>query len=253
MADRFPSLDEFDAGQTQARDGADIDLVGDGATADDFISRERAVLGDDADQFASSNDKLATVEDGEDDMLGGDSSFQPSAGGQEILGFESSFPAIDTTNDHMAPGGTITGSTLPYLPGQPQPSLSPVRPESPEPEVIREWRERRDLQIQHRDQVSAERKNKTIEEARQNIDDFYENYNNKKDKEIAKTRREAEEFLQNRDDTTAGGTSWERISKLVDLSGKGVKGGASGSEKQRFREILVSLRKDSKAPGADGY
>ena len=41
--------------------------------------------------------------------------------------------------------------------------------------------------------------------------------------------------------------------KAVDLSGKGVKGGASGSEKQRFREILVNLRKDEKAPGATGY
>lgn len=153
----------------------------------------------------------------------------------------------------MAPGGTITGSTLPYLPGQPQPSFAPARSESPEPEVIREWRERRDLQIQHRDQVSAEKKEKTIQEARENIDDFYENYNNKKEKEIAKTRKEAEDFLENRDDTTAGGTSWERIAKLVDLSGKGVKGGASGSEKQRFRELLLSLRKDEKAPGATGY
>jgi hypothetical protein len=153
----------------------------------------------------------------------------------------------------MAPGGTITGSSLPYLPGQPQSSFAPARSDSPEPEVIREWRERRDLQIQHRDEVSAERKNKTIDEARQNIDDFYDNYNNKKEKEVAKTRREADEFLKSRDDTTAGGTSWERISKLVDLSGKGAKGGASGSEKQRFREILVSLRKDEKAPGATGY
>jgi hypothetical protein len=92
-----------------------------------------------------------------------------------------------------------------------------------------------------------------VDEARQNIDDFYDNYNNKKEKEVAKTRKEAEEFLKNRDDTTAGGTSWERISKLVDLSGKGTKGGASGSEKQRFREILISLRKDEKAPGATGY
>jgi hypothetical protein len=154
---------------------------------------------------------------------------------------------------HMAPGGTITGSTLPYLPGQPQSTFAASRSDSPEPDIIREWRERRDLQIQHRDEVSAERKNKTIDEARQNIDDFYDNYNNKKDKEVAKTRKEAEEFLANRDDTTAGGTSWERIAKLVDLSGKGVKGGASGSEKQRFREILLSLRKDEKAPGATGY
>lgn len=118
---------------------------------------------------------------------------------------------------------------------------------------MREWRERRDLQIQHRDEVSAERKQKTIKDAQQNIDDFYDNYNNKKEKSLAQTRKEAEEFLANRDDTTAGGTSWERIAKLVDLSGKGVKGGASGSEKQRFRELLLSLRKDEKAPGATGY
>jgi hypothetical protein len=56
--------------------------------------------------------------------------------------------------------------------------------------------------------------------------------------------------LEKRDDTTAGGTSWDRISKLVDLSGKGTAGNASG--KERFRELLVSLRKDEKAPGASG-
>ena len=153
----------------------------------------------------------------------------------------------------MAPGGTITGSTLPFLPGQPQPSFTPQRSDSPEPEVIREWRERRDLQTQHRDELSTERKGQTIKKAQEDIDEFYENYNNKKDKEIARTKKDAEEFLANRDDTTAGGTSWERIAKLVDLSGKTVKGGASGSEKQRFREILLSLRKDDKAPGATGY
>ncbi|KAJ4374924.1 Clathrin light chain [Neocucurbitaria cava] len=253
MADRFPSLDEIDAGHTQARgEATNFDLVGDSNGTDDFLSRERALLGDDADQFASENDRVATVEDGDDDLLGGDFS-QANVGSQEMDGFESSFPAIDTTNEHMAPGGTITGSTLPFLPGQPAPSFTPQRSDSPEPEVIREWRERRDLQIQHRDEVSAERKEKTIKEAQQNIDDFYENYNNKKDKEIAKTQKEAEEFLANRDDTTAGGTSWERIAKLVDLSGKGTKGGASGSEKARFRDLLLSLKKDEKAPGSTGY
>ena len=39
---------------------------------------------------------------------------------------------------------------------------------------------------------------------------------------------------------------------MVDLSGKGPSGGASGSEKARFRELLMSLRKDEKAPGASG-
>jgi hypothetical protein len=59
--------------------------------------------------------------------------------------------------------------------------------------------------------------------------------------------------LEKREDTSAGGTSWERIAKLVDLSGKGARGGASGSEKAKFRELLMSLRKDEKAPGSTGY
>ena len=98
----------------------------------------------------------------------------------------------------MAPGGTITGSTLPFLPGQPAPSFTPQRSDSPEPDVIREWRERRELQIQHRDEVSAERKAKTVQDAQQNIDDFYENYNNKKEKEILRLRNEQNQNPQQR-------------------------------------------------------
>ena len=150
----------------------------------------------------------------------------------------------------MAPGGTITGTPAPYLPGAP--AQAPTFTDEPEPDVIREWRERRDLAIQHRDEVSAEKKERTVKEAQQNIDDFYENYNNKRDKGITQTQKEAEDFLASRDNTTSGGTSWERIAKLVDLSGKGSGGGASGTGKAKFRELLVSLRKDEKAPGAMG-
>lgn len=72
----------------------------DGAGAgDDFLSRERAALGDDAAQFASVDDNAATVEDGEDDLLGGGGSYGGGhAGGEEITEFESSFPAMDTRN-----------------------------------------------------------------------------------------------------------------------------------------------------------
>ena len=54
--------------------------------------------------------------------------------------------------------------------------------------------------------------------------------------------------MANRENTTSGGTSWERIAKLVDLSGKA----GSGVGKEKFRELLVDLRKDEKAPGATG-
>jgi len=128
-----------------------------------------------------------------------------------------------------------------------------VSEQEDEPEVIKLWREKRDAQNAKRAEQFAAQRAETVREAQQNIDDFYENYNNKKEKTVTQSRKDAEQFLANREDTTSGGTSWERISKLVDVSGKGPKGGAAGSGKERFRELLTSLRKDEKAPGAEGY
>ncbi|KAI0852569.1 clathrin light chain [Daldinia vernicosa] len=233
MADRFPSLDDFDSGaQTEIQD------VG-SPSADDFLARERALLGDDATQFTTGNESAALADPSSDDLLGG---------GAESAQFESQFPDINTSNEQVAPGGTITGPSVSYNSG-----FNAYVGEEEEPEVIKEWREKRDAANARRAEQFAAQKAETIKEAQQNIDDFYENYNSKKEKMIAQTRKEAEEFLASRDDTTSGGTSWERIAKLVDVSGKGQKGGASGSGKERFRELLMSLRKDEKAPGAEGY
>lgn len=151
----------------------------------------------------------------------------------------------------------MTGSASPFLPGvssnrpySPSPS-SAYAPPAEEPTVIKEWRERRSLAIQHREDAAAERKTSTIKAAQEAIDEFYENYNNKKDKGLAQTKKEAEGFLEKREDTTAGGTSWERIAKLVDVKSGKAPGSAQG--KERFRELLLSLIKDENAPGAKGY
>lgn len=250
MADKFPSVEDLDSGLIgDAPTGNNVDTSQLADDPSDFLARERALLGDDADQFATPADKTATVDDdGDDDLLGGGQFHEPSAD-HDMGGFESSFPAIDTSNEGVAPGGTITGSTLPHQLKSTQASFQ----DESEPDVIREWRERRDMAIQHRDQVSQSKKEETIKAAHQAIDDFYENYNNKKDKTIAQTRNEADAFLKSREDTTAGGTSWDRVSKLVDLSGKGSSGGAQGSAKAKFRDLLLSLRKDESAPGASGY
>lgn len=85
------------AGQTEIRGG---DSAGDG----DFLARERAALGEDADLFSTGNDKRqTTVEDGDDDLLGGDFSGGAQQQSTNQMGdfddFESSFPAVDTTND----------------------------------------------------------------------------------------------------------------------------------------------------------
>lgn len=148
----------------------------------------------------------------------------------------------------MGGGSTITGPSVNYNSG----FQAQVQDED-EPQVIKDWRQKRDAQIAKRTEQFVSQREETIKEAQKNIDDFYDNYNSKKEKGIAQTRKDAEQFLANRDDTVSGGTSWDRIAKLVDVSGKGVKGGAAGSGKDRFREMLTSLRKDEKAPGATGY
>ncbi|KAI1361018.1 clathrin light chain [Xylaria arbuscula] len=234
MADRFPSLDDFDSGaQTDIKD------VG-SPSADDFLARERALLGDDATQFATGNE-TAALADPSDDLLGGDDN---AAGDAQ---FESQFPELGS-NEQVGPGGSITGPSVSYNSG-----YGAYVEEEQEPEIIKQWREKRDTANAKRAEEFSQQKAQTIKEAQENIDEFYENYNNKKDKTIAQTRKDEEQFLASRDDTTSGGTSWERIAKLADVSGKGPKGGASGSGKERFRELLVSLRKDEKAPGATGY
>ncbi|ROW08974.1 hypothetical protein VMCG_02757 [Cytospora schulzeri] len=237
MADRFPSLEDFDSGaQTDLQD-----LSAD-ASADDFLAREKAVLGEDAEVFATAGDDVA-FNDGDDDLLGG-------GGDGETAQFEQQFPDLSGPNEAVAPGGNITstGPSVSYNSG-----YAAYAEDEEEPEVIKEWRAKREATNTKRAEQFARQREETVAEAQRNIDDFYENYNNKKEKQIASSRKDAEDFLASREDTTSGGTSWDRIAKIVDVSGKGAKGGASGSGKERFRELLMSLRKDEKAPGATGY
>lgn len=87
------------------------------------------------------------------------------------------------------------GSTLPYIPVFPSSTTHTPQPpvhvdDEEEPEVIRAWRERKALRLAHQDEQSERKKGETIEKARLAIDDFYENYNLKRDKVISQTRYE---------------------------------------------------------------
>lgn len=67
----------------------DIKDVG-SPSADDFLARERALLGDDATQFTTGNESAALADPSSDDLLGG---------GAESAQFESSFPDISSPNE----------------------------------------------------------------------------------------------------------------------------------------------------------
>ncbi|KAK1816849.1 Clathrin light chain, partial [Friedmanniomyces endolithicus] len=116
MADRFPSLDEFDAGQTEPSTSTG---------PSNFLARERAALGDDANLFGASTENTATGsatvadaadEEDDDDLLGGgmgsvNTTHHLTTNGDDgdmMDDFESSFPSMDTSNEAVAPGGTIT-------------------------------------------------------------------------------------------------------------------------------------------------
>lgn len=58
-------------------------------------------------------------------------------------------------------------------------------------------------------------------------------------------RKEEAEYLASRDDQD-GGTAWERIAKYVDISEKGT----AGSGPPRYRDLLLSLKRDANAPSA---
>ena len=127
MADRFPSLEDFSAGrepnpclllgiltaccpgQTEARP-----TNGD-ADADDFLARERALLGEDANRFATPQDDVATAEKtdgGNDDLLGESDTapIEPAApAAEEVAGFESSFPALEPPQNEVRNGVYISG------------------------------------------------------------------------------------------------------------------------------------------------
>jgi hypothetical protein len=79
MASRFPSIEEFDDGATEVPGATPLDLGLDDDPTADFLSREKATLGADADLFATEDDN---------NLLGG--------GEDAVPAFESSFPSLET-------------------------------------------------------------------------------------------------------------------------------------------------------------
>lgn len=85
-----PSNDDTGAAPAATVEDSHDLLDGGGDSTDDFLSRERAALGDDADQFASPGDNAG-------DLLGGGG--QTNGTSEEELQFRSSFPEVDGRND----------------------------------------------------------------------------------------------------------------------------------------------------------
>lgn len=106
------------------------------------------------------------------------------------------------------------------------------------------------------------------------LEDFYEDYSRKKEKNIAENKcvaflsclfqlipctRDAEaDYIASLEASLAGGTTWSRICDLVELQNSQSKTiartGTGTTDLTRFKEVLLRLRRQGdQAPGAAGY
>ncbi|THH13778.1 hypothetical protein EW146_g6474 [Bondarzewia mesenterica] len=202
----------------------------------------------------------------------------------DIEKFESEFPEIEESETFIPPPLPVPtfGTVTPFAP-RPQPSALSSTPilnqqiDDEEPEVIREWRERQAEEIRARDETSKAKRQETISKAERAIDQFYEEYNQKKERNIRENKwgfliflihlltncfdwsRESEAaYVASLTDALSQGTTWDRICELIELQNSQSKtlawAGPGTTELARYREVLLRLRREgTSAPGAAGY
>lgn len=196
--------------------------------AEAFLSRETELLGD---EFKTDQDHA--VSESEDDLAEFKEQFPEVVASDN----EVSEPLQDQESDND--DAEFEGF-----------SLAPTDV-SGDSEPLREWRERRDLEIASREKASSSKKEEIMAKARQTIDDFYDNYNQKRDERKKTLETETETFLDHRDKFLSRGTLWDRVDELIGKVGEVPD--AEGRDKSRFASLLKSLRGKENVPGAGGY
>lgn len=214
MADKYPELDV--QAEEQDFDG-------------DFFSREKELVGDEF-QTEQDIDVLAASDD--DD---------------EIQEFKEQFPEVGDANE-QAPAEAEEAEDEDEFEGFG--SASPMSKDLGESATLKAWKERRDLEIEEREKANARKKEEIVTSAQQNIDDFYDNYNSKREQHTKEVEEEQKDFLAKRDDFLKNGTLWDRVNELVDGVGELQD---DGRDKSRFKELLSKLKGKENAPGAGGY
>lgn len=211
MADKFPALDSIE-------DNLPSEEVGDS----DFLSREKELVGD---EFQTEQDN--EILRGSDDEINDFKEQFPEVGDEESEPIEQVQPEEEEYTEISAP--QFDG----------------------ESKHLKEWQERRDLEIEQRESVNSKKKQEIVEKAQQTIDDFYDNYNTKKETHSKDLLKEEEEFLEKRDGFLKRGTLWDRVNEIVDEVGEVPT--ADDRDKGRFKDLLKKLKGKADAPGAGGY
>ncbi|RKO90348.1 clathrin light chain-domain-containing protein [Blyttiomyces helicus] len=259
---------DFSATPAAPTAAADFFASSDDPTAD-FLAREQAVLGAEAALFGN---EAALSAASSAPVGGGDADFGAAFGGSGGPAFASpafASPAAPLPFEHT--GASSVGSF----------ASSPVTPHKEpevEPDVIRAWREDFNATIADRDAKSKKKHAETLQSAKEALERFYAEYNDKKAKSINRNKEQEKALIASRDDTTSGNV-WDRVVKQIELSSQLSSASSSGVGKvnlgktkptddkgkdakaakpqtkvkdtQRMKQLLLSLKKDPKAPGVE--
>ncbi|SNX82703.1 related to CLC1 - clathrin light chain [Melanopsichium pennsylvanicum] len=195
----------------------------------------------------------------------------------EVGKFEQNFPELDdapATNGNGASYGdtddlmsapapaslapTASRSAAAVAPTQPTYSYNYDNEPESEPEAVRAWRESQKNAIAKRDAEGERKKAEAISKAEQDIDNFYAEYNAKKEKNIAANKETEAKFQEERNKQLAEGTTWDRVTNILELKNSQSKtiarSGPGASDLGRMKEVYLKLRREGeRAPGAAGY
>lgn len=238
MADKFPELeDESVQDNFVANDGDDTD----------FLRREAEILGD---EFKTEQDsELLTQEDDSDTKTLGTSVNEADAiAAASYKEQDNSNNSTGEVEEPSVPAGVDDEEEEEF--GELESSHVPAPISRGDSEALKNWKERRELEIAERDQAEEKAKAELQEEAAKHMDDFYENYNIKKHQGIEETRKEAEEFLASIHGFASQDLSvWDKALQLINLEDADI---VDGRDRSKFKEILQRLKGNNSAPGAAG-
>lgn len=211
----------------------------------DFLSREKELLGN---EFATEADAdiVNETKDGEEE--------------DEFDDFKTQFPEVSGPNgdsngseqlaqdEEEEESNNIAGQTSETEKGIVNQFTNLNLNES---EHYQEWKKSRELEISKRDEIAQRKLQDTQSQARKEIDDFYENYNNKKDDAIKETKKEADEFAEKNKKFIEDGTLWDRVVQILSLDkNSDTLDSENMRDKSRFRDLLLALKGKDSVPGA---
>lgn len=213
MSEKFPPIENLDIND-------DDELSG------DFLSREKAALGS---EFATADDSIAAGIPPEQD---------------EFSDFQSQYPEISKEQEYNA---------FSSAPNQEEEVEEESVFDKPEPQSVADWKSKRDAELVEKDKISVEKHEEIIKTARELTDQFYEDYNTKKDIKINEVKEEEEKFVEKRDNFFKNeATVWERAINLIDLK-KSSSSVTDNRDKTKFKELLLSLKGKANVPAAGAY